>query len=110
VYAELIPPVCHASPSRAHRIQGHESTFFSLFSLTDKSASFLGPAIVGVIADFTGNIRLGFVFLLIMLAVPVPVLLRVRTRRGKEEATEWTEAKAGGEQAALLSSSSDSDA
>ncbi|ORY33093.1 autophagy-related protein 22-like protein [Naematelia encephala] len=78
VYAELIPP-------------GHESSFFSLFSLTDKSASFLGPAIVGFIADTTGNIRLGFLFLLVLLAVPIPILLRVRPSEGVEEAKLWAE-------------------
>ncbi|GMK55852.1 hypothetical protein CspeluHIS016_0209080 [Cutaneotrichosporon spelunceum] len=77
VYAEMIPP-------------GHESTFFSLFSLTDKSASFVGPLTVGLIADSTGNIRLGFVFLAVMLAIPVPVLMHVRVRRGVEEALAWS--------------------
>ncbi|RXK38176.1 hypothetical protein M231_04550 [Tremella mesenterica] len=78
VYAELIPP-------------NHESSFFSLFALTDKSASFIGPLVVGLIADTTGNIRLGFVFLLIMLSVPIPVLLRVNMSRGREDALQWSE-------------------
>lgn len=80
MYAELIPP-------------GHESTFFSLFSLTDKSASFIGPAIVGLIADVSGNIRLGFLFLLAMLTIPVPVLMRVHMRRGAEEAAVWARSR-----------------
>ncbi|KAK6906127.1 hypothetical protein I203_100111 [Kwoniella mangroviensis CBS 8507] len=80
VYTELIPP-------------GHESTFFSLFAFTDKSASFVGPAVVGLIADLTGNLRYGFIFLLIMLTVPIPVLLRVSVRRGKEDAHKWSESK-----------------
>ncbi|RSH77830.1 Autophagy- protein 22 [Apiotrichum porosum] len=82
VYGELIPP-------------GHESTFFSLFSLTDKSASFMGPAIVGLIKDATGNIRLGFLFLATMLALPVPVLMRVRMRKGGEEAVAWSAKRLG---------------
>ena len=77
VYAELIPP-------------GHESSFFSLFSLTDKSASFLGPFVVGLIADRTGNIRLGFVFLAIMLAVPIPVLLKVTVEEGVKQGQRWS--------------------
>lgn len=81
MYAELIPP-------------GHESTFFSLFSLTDKSASFIGPFIVGIIADVSGNIRLGFVFLTLMLALPVPVLLRVRMHEGVQQAAAWSVRKA----------------
>lgn len=70
--------------------QGHESSFFSLFALTDKSASFLGPFVVGLIADLTGNIRLGFLFLLVMLLIPVPVLLRVDIVAGQEEARVWS--------------------
>ncbi|WVQ63802.1 uncharacterized protein L199_001956 [Kwoniella botswanensis] len=80
VYTELIPP-------------GHESTFFSLFAFTDKSASFVGPAVVGLIADLTGNLRYGFIFLLIMLTVPIPVLLRVSVGKGKEDAQKWSESK-----------------
>ncbi|WVQ93114.1 hypothetical protein IAU59_000178 [Kwoniella sp. CBS 9459] len=79
VYTELIPP-------------GHESTFFSLFAFTDKSASFIGPAVVGLIADLTGNLRFGFIFLLIMLSVPVPLLLGVSVRKGNEQARLWSEA------------------
>jgi UMF1 family MFS transporter len=75
-------------------LQDHESSFFSLFALTDKSASFIGPAVVGLISDMTGNIRNGFIFLLVMLAVPVPVLLRVRARQGREEALLWSTARA----------------
>lgn len=73
--------------------QGHESSFFSLFSLTDKSASFLGPAIVGIIADTTGNIRYGFLFLLFLLAIPVQILIRVQAEAGAEQAKLWSESK-----------------
>ncbi|WVW79466.1 hypothetical protein I302_101435 [Kwoniella bestiolae CBS 10118] len=82
VYTELIPP-------------GHESTFFSLFAFTDKSASFIGPAAVGLISDLTGNLRYGFIFLLIMLTIPVPVLLRVSVRKGKDDAQRWSESRLG---------------
>ncbi|WVF65441.1 hypothetical protein IAT40_000169 [Kwoniella sp. CBS 6097] len=78
VYTELIPP-------------GHESTFFSLFAFTDKSASFIGPAVVGLIADLNGNLRYGFIFLLIMLSVPIPLLLGVSVRKGNEQARSWSE-------------------
>ncbi|WWC73003.1 uncharacterized protein I206_106967 [Kwoniella pini CBS 10737] len=80
VYTELIPP-------------GHESTFFSLFAFTDKSASFIGPAVVGLIADLTGNLRYGFIFLLIMLSIPIPILLKVNIREGIQDAQRWNENK-----------------
>lgn len=80
MYAELVPP-------------GHESSFFSLFSLTDKSASFIGPMVVGLISDKTGNIRLGFLFLTAMLALPLPVMMRVRMRTGAAQAQAWSQAR-----------------
>ncbi|KAN0133478.1 Vacuole effluxer Atg22 like domain containing protein [Lactarius tabidus] len=43
LYAEIIPP-------------GEEARWYGLFSITDKSSSFIGPLVVGIIADRTGNI------------------------------------------------------
>lgn len=60
----------------------------------------IGPAVVGVIADMTGNIRYGFVFLALMLAIPIPVLVRVCPDRGADEARAWV-----GKGAALLDES-----
>ncbi|KAH9989275.1 hypothetical protein BJV77DRAFT_690832 [Russula vinacea] len=37
------------------------------YGLTDKTSSFIGPLIVGLVADLTGNIRYAFLFLVIML-------------------------------------------
>ncbi|KAJ2913083.1 hypothetical protein MD484_g7334, partial [Candolleomyces efflorescens] len=63
-YAELIPP-------------GEEARWYGLFSITDKSSSFVGPLIVGLIADTTGNIRYAFFFLVLMIWAALPVLLAV---------------------------------
>lgn len=72
-YAELIPP-------------GEEARWYGLFSITDKSSSFVGPLIVGLIADATGNIRYAFFFLVFMVWLAVPVLLSVDLERGREDA------------------------
>jgi len=48
-YAELLPP-------------GEEARWYGLYSITDKSSSFIGPLIVGLISDATGNIRYAFFF------------------------------------------------
>ncbi|KAI1793765.1 MFS general substrate transporter [Ganoderma leucocontextum] len=53
-YAEFIPP-------------GEEARWYGLFSITDKSSSFVGPLVVGLIADATGNIRYAFFFLVFMI-------------------------------------------
>ncbi|KAJ9096733.1 hypothetical protein QFC21_005003 [Naganishia friedmannii] len=65
---------------------GQEARFFSLFSITDKSASFLGPAAIAAVADLTGEIRYGFGVLALLMVVPVPILLYfVDVERGRKD-------------------------
>ncbi|EKM76305.1 hypothetical protein AGABI1DRAFT_63354 [Agaricus bisporus var. burnettii JB137-S8] len=75
-YAELIP-------------QGEEARWYGLFSITDKSSSFVGPLVVGLIGDLTGNIRYAFWFLVVMIWVAVPVLVGVDVERGRRDAEEY---------------------
>ncbi|KAF7291487.1 Autophagy-related protein [Mycena kentingensis (nom. inval.)] len=75
-YAELLPP-------------GEEARWYGLFSITDKSSSFIGPLVVGLIADSTGNIRYAFFFLVGMIWAAVPVLSRVDVERGRKDAREY---------------------
>ncbi|KAL4062430.1 autophagy-related protein 22-like protein [Scleroderma yunnanense] len=75
-YADLIP-------------QGEEARWYGLFSITDKSSSFVGPLIVGLIADATGNIRYSFFFLLFMVWLAVPVLLSVNVEQGRTDARNY---------------------
>ena len=73
VFASLVPP-----PEAAR--------FFALYSITDKSSSFIGPALVALIADRTRSVRAGFVFLVIALVLPLPLLARVNVEKGAEDA------------------------
>ncbi|KAL0948348.1 hypothetical protein HGRIS_010934 [Hohenbuehelia grisea] len=75
-YAELLPP-------------GEEARWYALFSITDKSSSFVGPLIVGLIADLSGNIRYAFFFLVVMIWASVPVLLCVDVERGRRDAQQY---------------------
>ncbi|WAR55245.1 hypothetical protein PtB15_4B865 [Puccinia triticina] len=77
VYGELIPP-------------GHEAKWFALFSITDKSSSFFGPLVVGVIADYTHEIRYGFLFILTVLLLSFPILNRIDVPSGKRKAEEFS--------------------
>jgi UMF1 family MFS transporter len=95
LYAEIIPP-------------GEEARWYGLFSITDKvcassnqqdytliwglhqSSSFIGPLVVGLVADLTGNIRYAFLFLLFMLWAAVPVLAGVDVERGRADAHAWS--------------------
>ncbi|KAI0738174.1 autophagy-related protein 22-like protein [Daedaleopsis nitida] len=76
-YAEFIPP-------------GEEARWYGLFSITDKSSSFVGPLMVGLIADTTGNIRYAFFFLVAMIWSAVPILMAVDVERGREDAQRYT--------------------
>ncbi|CDO69733.1 hypothetical protein BN946_scf184697.g5 [Trametes cinnabarina] len=78
-YAEFIPP-------------GEEARWYALFSITDKSSSFVGPLIVGLIADTTGNIRYAFFFLVFMIWAAVPIVMSVNVERGREDAQRYTAA------------------
>jgi UMF1 family MFS transporter len=76
-FAALIPP-------------GEEARWYALFSITDKSSSFVGPLIVGLIADSTGNIRYAFFFLVVMIWLAVPVLLSVDVEQGRIDAQTYS--------------------
>ncbi|GAW07579.1 MFS general substrate transporter [Lentinula edodes] len=75
-YAEFLPP-------------GEEARWYGLYSITDKSSSFFGPFIVGLISDLTGNIRYSFFFLVVMLWAAIPVLKSVNVERGRRDAQSY---------------------
>ncbi len=99
-YSELIP-------------HGEEARWYALFSITDKvrhsplllllhplilnyqlvshhqSSSFVGPLVVGLIADTTGNIRYAFFFLVVMVLAAVPVLVSIDVERGRRDAARY---------------------
>ncbi len=55
-----------------------------------QSSSFVGPLVVGLIADVTGNIRYAFFFLVFMIWSAVPILMAVDVERGREDAQRYT--------------------
>jgi len=75
VFSDLIP-------------RGEEARWFGLYSITDKSSSFLGPLVVGLIADATGNMRYAFFFLIGMMLAPLPILIWVLDMGGGREDAE----------------------
>jgi len=75
-YAELIP-------------RGEEARWYGLFSITDKSSSFLGPLVVGLIGDLTGNIRYAFFFLAGIVWIAVPILWNVDVKEGRNDARDY---------------------
>lgn len=68
--------------------KGRESTFFSLFSITDKGSSIVGPVLVGFLTDRTHNIRYSFYLLFALLIISLPIINSLDVTRGKLEAQE----------------------
>lgn len=66
--------------------RGREAVFFSLFSVTDKGSSVLGPLLVGLIVDKTHNLRHAFYLLLVLLITPIGLFLMIDMDRGRKEA------------------------
>ncbi|KAF9419742.1 Autophagy protein 22 [Podila epigama] len=77
LYAALIP-------------KGKESEFFSLYGITDKSSSWLGPLITGAIIEHNDT-RWGFVFPLVMMVVPLVIISWVDVERGILDAEKFSE-------------------
>lgn len=71
-YGLLIPP-------------GSEAAFYALYAATDKGSSFIGPAIVGVLIDATGQVRSGFVFVAILIVLPIPFIWMVNVEKGRKD-------------------------
>ncbi len=56
-----------------------------------QSSSFLGPLLVGLIADLTGNIRWSFFFLVGMVWAGRPILWFINVDKGREDARIYAE-------------------
>ncbi|GME85153.1 unnamed protein product [Ambrosiozyma monospora] len=66
--------------------KGQESVFFALYSITDKGSSIMGPFLVGIVIDYTHEIRKCFWLLLALLVVSIPIFSYVDIERGIQEA------------------------
>ncbi len=58
VFSDLTPP-------------GREAEFFSLYEITDKGSSWMGPLIVGIMHGSTGDIRYSFFYILAVMLIPI---------------------------------------
>ncbi|GAA5996792.1 Atg22p [Rhodotorula paludigena] len=62
------------------------SRWYALYSVTDKSSSFLGPLLVAVVTTATGQIRHGFWLILGLMLSAIPILANVDMARGVADA------------------------
>ena len=66
--------------------KGHEAEYFSVYEISDKGTSWLGPLTVGLALQWTGNFRLALLSLMVFFAVGLVLLSRVDMRRAAGEA------------------------
>ena len=72
LYSQMIP-------------RGQESEYFSLYEVSDKGTSWLGPLLFGVALQFTGSYRLAIVSTAVFFAVGMLILSRVDIRAAIRE-------------------------
>ncbi|KAJ5521086.1 Major facilitator superfamily domain general substrate transporter [Penicillium fimorum] len=70
---------------------GSEAAFYALYAATDKGSSFIGPAIVGVLVDATGQVRSGFFFIAVIILLPIPLVWMVNADKGRREGLAMAE-------------------
>lgn len=81
IYGEMIPP-------------GEEAEFFSLYAITDKGSSWIGPVIQAIVANCFSNQRWGMFFLAALILLPFPLLIWcVDPIRGREEGQNFFQFK-----------------
>ncbi|KAJ5765806.1 hypothetical protein N7520_005365 [Penicillium odoratum] len=70
---------------------GSEAAFYALYAATDKGSSFIGPAVVGLLVDATGQVRSGFFFIAIIIVLPIPLVWMVNADKGHRDALAMAE-------------------
>lgn len=70
---------------------GSEAAFYALYAATDKGSSFIGPAIVGMLIDATGQVRTGFFFIAVSILLPIPLVWMVDADKGRREGVAMAE-------------------
>lgn len=71
--------------------RGKESVFFSIFSLTDKTSSIIGPFVIGLIINIFHELRGAFWVLALLLVISLPILSKqFNLKRARDEADSFT--------------------
>lgn len=65
---------------------GQEAEYFSLYEISDKGTSWLGPLFLGLTLQWTGSFRLAIVSLAVFFLIGLLLLTRVDSRRAAAEA------------------------
>ena len=69
--------------------EGQEDLFFALYNVTDRGSSWVGPAVVSLILQTTGSIRLAFLYPALALLAPLALHARLDFARGEADAKAY---------------------
>ncbi len=72
LFANMIPP-------------GKEAEFFSIYEVSERGTSWLGPLVVGVVNQWTGSLRPAIVSIILFFVIGILLLLRVDVRKAIAE-------------------------
>ena len=62
--------------------KGEEAAYFSIYEITDKGTSWMGPLVFGLTLQFTGQYRLAILSLIVFFVAGLAVLSRVDVAKG----------------------------
>lgn len=66
--------------------KGHEAEYFSIYEISDKGTSWLGPLFFGLALQYTGNYRISILSLILFFIVGLIVLSTVNVKKAALEA------------------------
>ncbi|MBL8233647.1 MAG: MFS transporter [Bryobacterales bacterium] len=66
--------------------KGHEAEYYSIYEISDKGTSWMGPLFFGLALQFTGSYRISILSLIIFFFVGLAVLATVNVRKAAIEA------------------------
>lgn len=66
--------------------KGHEAEYYSIYEISDKGTSWLGPLFFGLALQFTGNYRISILSLILFFIVGLSILYTVNVRKASLEA------------------------
>jgi len=68
--------------------KGKEAVFFSLYALTDKGSSWIGPLVAAALNQAFGSMRYSVIFIMFSILVACPILWYVDVEKGQKEVQE----------------------
>ena len=75
VYSQMIP-------------KGQEAEYFSVYEVSDKGTSWLGPLLFGLALQFTGSYRAAILSLVVFFIAGLLLLLKVNVHEGRRQAAD----------------------